>query len=241
MMSARIAKGSTTTDLYVIDTMHAADIRLFAGGEWVNDCRTRCPECGVFTQDSEPPTIEIELRHIGRRGFTEHLWASHGLPIFRQDLVARWTESHLTGVSTKRVCLLRGHPTVLPTGTPTYFRVVPTSEVHLVTPAPSGCECSTCGFLEYAFPKLGSHLELGIAVDPRSWDGSDLFGLRQYPFLFCTRRLAEMTLRAGYGQHVAFVRMSDYLRWDEYNVTRWSPQDYRRHVETFLIRDATAL
>ena len=101
--------------------------------------------------------------------------------------------------------------------------------------------CPTCGFIRYAFPTIGTHLPNGLKIDPTSWDGSDFFGLVHYRFVFCTRRVAEITLRAGYNRHISFVHAENYSRWEEMDVNKWTPKSYHDHLESFLIRRAEDL
>lgn len=223
---------------YILDTTMTCDHKLYAGGQWVNDTRQRCPACGMFLESSEPPVIEVALNHLGRHGFTEHLWNSHSLPIFRQDLVELWQKSRLTGFTTKPVRIVGWYERPrkpLPEDIPTYYRIVATSKVRLSQPKAETDECSLCGFVQYAFPNSGRLLN-GMSIDPFTWDGSDLFDLPGYVFLFCSWRLAEVTLSGGFNRHIAFVRISDWEAWDEFDVKRWTPKKYDEHLEQFLKR-----
>lgn len=224
---------------YVLDTIQAADLRLFAGGQWKNDTRERCPQCGAFRDDTEPAEIHIALNHLGRRGFAEFLWNSHGLPILRQDLVDQWRDARLSGFELKPVRIVGWNDAPrkpLPAGVPPYWRLVTTSKVRLSEPPPLDGACSSCGFVRYAFPRVGSYLPHGIRVDLQSWDGADFCGLRGYEFVFCTRRAAQVTLAAGYSRHIAFVREGDWSRWEEFDIRRWTPRAYSEYIESFLIR-----
>jgi hypothetical protein len=224
---------------YVLDTIDACGLRLCAGGQCVNVRRQRCLVCGVPTETSEPPEIEIKLNHLGRHGFAEHLWNSHSLPIFRQDLIERWQGAALTGFELKPVRIVGWYEKPrkpLPGNIPTYYRLVTTSKVRLVEPPPLGDPCPKCGSIQYAFPKLGTHLPNGVSIDPASWDGSDFFGLAHYVFIFCTRRAATVTLEAGYNKHIAFVRAEDWSRWEEFDFREWTPEAHWQHVQSFLIR-----
>lgn len=231
--------------LYVFETTSASDSRLYAGGQWVNDKQQRCSSCGFFIHSSEQSEIEIALNHLGRHGFAEYLWNSHSLPIFREDLVELWQSQCLTGFQLKPVRIVGwyGSPSKpLPQVIPRYFWLTPTSQVCLIDPAPLGGPCMTCGSLKYGFPRLGNHLLRGLVIDPQSWDGADFFGLRNYVFLFCTRRVAEITLGAGYSRHIAFVRATDYQRWEDFNTAKWrTSKAYAEYIENFLIRRAEAL
>jgi len=230
----------TSPQFYVLDTIQACDSRLYAGGQWVNDTRTRCPTCGVFSRATEPDEIEIGLDHLGRHGFAEYLWNSHTLPIFRRDLIDLWRGQGFTGFALKPVRIVgwsRRSRKPLPADIPDYYRVVVTSRIRLLEPPPAGVPCPSCGFVKYSFPKIGNHLPQGIAIDVESWDGSDLFGPAQYVFVFCTRRVADATLQAGYNRHIVFVRTGDYSRWEDFDIRQgWTPEKHQRHVESFLIR-----
>lgn len=229
---------------YVLDDIDASDYRSHAGGQWMNDTRERCLSCSVFSEASEPREIEIALNHLGRCGFTEHLWNSHSLPIFRQDLIELWRSRGLTGFGVKPVRIVGWYNKPrkpLPEDIPTYYRLTTTSKARLSTPAPLGGPCPNCDFVKYAFAEVGTHLPNGLAVDPTSWDGADFFGLAQYEFVFCTWRAAEITLEARYNRHIAFVRVEDYGRWEEVDVRKWTPRAYHEHIESFLIRRAQDL
>jgi hypothetical protein len=226
-----------TEQFYVLDHTHAADWQLYAGGQWVNTTTQHCPVCGVLTESSEPPEIEIALNHLGRRGFTENLWNFR--PIFRQDLVVLWRSAGLTGFGVKPVRIVGWYDKPqkpLPDNIPTYHWLTTVSKARLSEPPPSSGPCPVCGFIEYAFPKLGTHLPNGLRVDLASWDGADFFGLVHYSFVFCTRRAAEITLRAGYNRHLAFVRVENWSRWEEFSLKKWTPKAYYEHVESYLIR-----
>jgi len=68
--------------LYMWDTGWA-DTRFYAGGQWINFNLDDCGLCRVPTEEGEPPEIQIALNRVGRQGFTESLWNSGGIPIFR--------------------------------------------------------------------------------------------------------------------------------------------------------------
>jgi len=211
--------------------------RLYAGGQCMNCTRQRCSACGVLTETSEPAEIEIALNHLGRQGFTEHLWGLY--PMFREDLMELWRSAGLTGFQVKPIRIVGWYDSPRkprPTKIPTYYRLITTSRVQLVEPKVIKGPCPTCGFIEYKFPKTGTHLRNGLRADPSSWDGSDFFGLLHYDFIFCTRRVAEVTLEAGYNRHIAFVRLEDWERWEEFDVKKWTPKAYQEHIESFLIR-----
>lgn len=194
----------------------------------------------MFSDATEPEEIEIGLDHLGRHGFAEYLWNSYTLPIFRRDLIDLWRGQGFTGFDLKPVRIVRwSRPSrkPFPAEIPTYHRMVLTSRVRLLEPPPTGAPCPTCDFVEYGFPKLGNYLPHGIEIDAESWDGSDFFSLVRYVWVFCTRRVAEATLQAGYNRHIVFMRTEDYCRWEEFDMRKgWTPEKHREHVESFLIR-----
>lgn len=226
-----------TQEFYVLHT--PVDTQLYAGGQWINDTRERCPISNNFTEASEPSTIEIALNHVGQRGFTEHLWNSHSLPIFRQDLVNVWQKTGLSGLTIKPVIIVgwyRKPGKSAPKGMPSYYRLVTANKVNLRTPTALGDPCPLCGFVSYSFPKVGTHLPSGLKINMESWNGSDFFGLANYTFIFCTRHAAEVTLRAGYNTHIAFVRTENWQRWEEFDIRKWTPRAYHEYLESFFVR-----
>ncbi len=229
--------------LYILNNISGSNRSLFAGGQWVNDSTQRCPSCGAFDVRSEPSEIQIALNHVGRQGFVEYLWNSHSLPIFRQDLIDLWQERGLTGFGLKPVRIVGWYDQPrrsLPANIPSYHRVVATSFVRLIEPAPV-TSCHACGFVSYGFPKVGTHLSSGLRIDPESWNGTDLSGLMGYVFLFCTRRTAAVTLDAGFSKHISFVRTQDWGTWEQLDVRKWTPEAYRQYREGFLIRRSSDL
>ena len=227
------------SEFYKLDTVLASNYRLFAGGQWINDSRRPCYGCGVLDEVTEPSTIEIALNHLGRRGFVEQLWNSHSLHILRQDLINVWVSNGLTGFEVKPVAIVGwfGKPSRdLPKHIPSYARLVTRSKVRLVDPPPRSVTCPECGFTEYAFPKIGVHLPNGIRLDETSWDGADIFGVRNYEFVFFSRRAAELTLRSGFSQTISFVRLENWGRWQEFDIRKWDVKGYRKYLGRFLIR-----
>jgi hypothetical protein len=166
------------------------------------------------------------------------------LPIFRHDLIELWRRKGLGGLEIKPVRIggwYNNPRKSLPEGFPTYARLVTTSKVRLSEPPPLTDPCPVCGFVKYAFPKIGNQLPNGVQVDPASWDGSDFCGLVNYVFVFCTRRVAEVTLDAGYNLHTAFVRAENWGRWEEFDVRKWTSKAWLEYQESFLIRHAEDL
>ena len=215
------------------------DSKRYAGGQYINDPAKRCPICNTFVNSSAPavPEAIIALDHLGQLGFTESLWAS--IPIFRQDIFDIWEQLHLTGYITRKVHLIdrrRDRTKPLPKDIPAYAQLIPTSYVRLAEPPPIREACPSCGFTEYAFPRVGTHLDNGMRIEPSTWDGSDIFGMTGYGFVFCTRRVAEAMLKARFNQRIVFIKVENWCRWEEYSFDRWTISDYHKHVESFLIR-----
>jgi hypothetical protein len=230
---------SSMLEFYMLDIVLTSDYRLFAGGQWINDTRKPCNSCGVLDEVLEPSNIEIALNHTGRRGFVEHLWNSHSLHIFRQDLINVWVNNGLAGFEVKPVSIVGwfGKSTrELPQPIPSYARLVTRSKVRLLEPPPRSATCPECGFTEYAFPKIGVHLPNGIRLDDTSWDGSDIFGVKNYEFVFFSRRAADLTLRSGLSQAISFVRLENWGRWQEFDIHKWNGKEYKKYLSGFLIR-----
>jgi hypothetical protein len=231
-------------NFYRLDTILASNLNTFAGGQWVNDTRSRCENCGLFDRSTEPNVIEIELNYLGKNGFADFLWNSHGLPLFRDDLLQIWQDAGLTGFQTKPVSIVGwyGHPDKsLPENLPRYYRVFTVNHVRLSEPPPKGKPCKSCGSIKYAFPESGVHFAKGMAVDASTWKGADVFGVLGYEFLLCTHRAAEITLNAGYNKRIAFVKLDDWGRWDEFDIKKWTSATYRKYLERFLIRKPNEL
>lgn len=229
------------TQFYLLNTYLGMDSKRYAGGQYINDPADRCPICNTFADPSDPavPEAIIALDHLGRLGFTESLWSF--IPIFRQDVFDMWEQLHLTGYITRKVHLIdkrRHHTKPLPKDIPSYAQLIPTSHVRLAEPPPVGDACPRCGFTEYAFPKLRMHLDHGIRIEPSTWDGADIFRVNGYGYIFCTRRVAEATLKAGFNQRVVFIKVENWSRWDD---SKWTMADYDRYVESFLIRKVEEL
>lgn len=232
-------------EFYVVAGMSlAADIRLYAGGQAVNVNLVKCEHCG----DSHwhvPDIVEVELDHLGKRGFVESLWNSGLLRIFREDLFELWERRGLSGLDRRPVKIAswsRKPNKPLPPSIPNYYVLTPKNRVRLNRPNLTGPICPVCGIGHYAFPRLGSHLVSGIEVDRTSWDGSDFFGPAGYSFFFCSRRAAELTLASGFNRHIVFIKPEDYHRWEDFDVRKgWTAKAHKQHVESFLIRDAKEL
>lgn len=225
---------------YVIDTVHAADKRLFAGGQVLNDTFGKCATCGRRRPTKQGDFL-VGLEHLGRRGFVEHLWNSDGLPIFREDLFALWESHGLSGYDRWPVTISRS---LLKTGcgspisAPNYDVLVAAATVAFTIPPRREPPCVECGAATYDFPPVGSHLPHGIQIEESSWDGSDFFGVAGYNLLFCSRRVAEVTLMSAPVRHIAFIRHENYRRWEEFDIRKgWTAKAYEKHVESFLVRD----
>lgn len=227
------------TDFFVVDTIIALDHKLFAGGQYTNDQSVRCPNCGRFVRSESNSFVDIQLNYIGKFGFTEYLWNSHTLPLFRKDLVELWQESNLSGFKIKPVQITGWYKKpkkLLPSEIPEYFELIPINYVKLISPEPLQPPCPLCGFVPYAFPKIGNQLLNSIQIDKKSWEGSDFFSVNGYNFLFCTRNVVEVTLMAGYSKAIAFVNVLDWWRWEDFDIHKWSPKSYQAYLEKFLIR-----
>lgn len=223
--------------VYILDTNLGSNIRLYAGGQDMIYPIIRCPVCSSRIDDEGPSETHIALDHIGRQGFIELLWS--GVPIFRADLVALWKSAGLTGFAVKKVKIVMWHNRPrkpLPENIPEYLHLVTASKVKLLEPPPIGGPCPQCGFVKYAFPRTGNYLENGIRIDPSSWDGSDFFSLAGYGFVFCTRRVAEITLNAGFNKRIVFIKVESYHRWEDFDYTKWNPKTHDEYLEQFLIR-----
>lgn len=226
-------------ETYILDTIHASDHRLSAGGQWVNDERVSCPVCHMWTDSSEPSEIHIAINHLGRQGFTGFLWNSHTLPLFREDLVKVWRSEGFTGFTTKPVRIVGWYKKPnkpLPENIPTYYRIVVTSRVKMLYPRYTGV-CSDCGRYQHDFgiPHTVLQYPESMRIDESSWDGSDIFGVHASDIL-CTDRVARAMLDAGYNKEIVFVRLENYRRWESFDVRRWEAEAYSKYVESFLIR-----
>ena len=223
---------------YILNIYLGSNIRLYAGGQDMIHPIIRCPACNSRIDDEGPSETHIALDHIGRQGFTEHLWS--GVPIFRADLVALWRSAGLTGFAVKKVKIVTWHNRPrrpVPENIPEYLHLVTTSKVRLLEPPPIESPCPQCGFVKYAFPRTTDiHLDHGIRIDLSSWDGSDFFSTAGYGFVFCTRRVAEVTLNAGFNKRIVFIKVDDYDRWEEFDYDKWTLIAYHEYREQFLIR-----
>ncbi len=227
-------------DLYVFNMNYAAYHKYYAGGQAINS-GGRCQSCNVLKNPENP--VEISLNHLGIRGFVEYLWNSHGLKIFRQDLVELWKGNDFSGYEVDSIKIVGWYEKPkkeLPEQIPSYFRLTPTSWVRLLEPESLTSPCPVCGFVNYDFPN-SDPLPNGIQVDLATWDGSDFFGMKGYVHLFCTRPVVEATLEAGYSKHIAFNRLKDYASWENYHHERWTFEDHEEYLESFLIRSVDDL
>lgn len=228
------------TEFYKLDTTFKYYTQSYAGGQITNLQYEVCSTCKTELRISNKE-LEVQLNYVGRAGFTEFLWTSHNLPIFRSDLVALWQEIIPGQFDTKPVRITGWYEKpsrILPTNIPTYLLVMPKSEVRLQIPKPVGDPCSTCGFVLYNFPRSNTPLPDGIEVDPSTTRGMDIVKVIGYNYLLCTRKLAEVTLRKGFNRRIVFVKQQDYLRWEQFNLRKdWTIQNYKKYESQFLIRD----
>lgn len=225
---------------YVVTGMSlAADTRLYAGGQAVNVDLAQCEHCGRKYWHV-PDVVEVQLDHLGKRGFVEYLWNSNLQPIFREDLFELWERHGLTGLGRKPVTIAAwyGKPNKpLPPSIPKYHVLTPQSTVRLNRPSLKRATCPVCGIGDYDFP-LFKPLASGIEIDEASWDGSDFFGLAGYRHLYCSRRAAEVTLASGLNRHFVFIKPEDYLRWEDFDIRKgWTAKAHDQYVEGFLIRN----
>lgn len=228
---------------YVLDTVYASDIRLFAGGQVISGTETRCSVCNSMLPLENKEPIRVALSHLGKQGFAEYLWNSHSLPIFRADLVDLWLEAGLSGFITKPVQITgwfeaRNRP--IPETIPIYYYLITTSYIKLVEPPPEGEICNKCGFTKYRFPKIGNRLPYGLSINHNTWDGTDFFGLVGYTWIFCSCRVLEVTLPKRY-KHIAFIHTSNWNKWEPFDIEKWTPKAYDEYVENFLIRRTSDL
>ena len=93
--------------------------------------------------------------------------------------------------------------------------------------------CSVCGYTQYDFDR-----KTGLYVDVSTWDGSSIFGIYGSKRLLCIREVAEVTLRAGFGKSIPFVRAEEYGTWGDYDVRNWGDDlnGYRKMREQYIIR-----
>lgn len=223
---------------FVLDTVYASDIRYFAGGQVMFEDEKRCPQCNSILPNMNE-TIKIALNHIGKQGFAEFLWNSHSYPIFRDDLIDEWFSSGLTGFTTKPVEIIgwfEKSKKPLPENIPSYKQIITTSNVELIEPEPIGKKCSRCGFIKYAFPKLGNHLPEGLRIKIDTWNGNDLFGLQGYQYTFCSSRVLEVTLQKKY-KHISFINTANWNKWKSYDARIWTPDTHKAYVDEYLIRN----
>lgn len=206
----------------------------YAGGQWVNwptDQSAFCPHCNMPKLAAQPAEYHIELNYVGRKGFIEVLWNSHGLPIFRSDVIDLWQSKGFTGFDVRPVKIVgwRGKKQPLPKNIPKYYRLLVTGRAMLRLP-PTQSICPVCGFRKYDFDR-----RVGIHVDEPSWDGSDIFTLQGYEFVLCTKQVAEVTLQAGY-RNIAFVRAEQWDTWEQFDIAKWDIKEWRKMFDAYFIR-----
>jgi len=223
---------------YVMELIYNRNHNTIAGGIWVNppSYDNKCPVCGKAVLEW-PDEIEIELERVGRAGFVEVLY-NGPLAIFRQDVIDLWQSSGFTGFTTRPVRITgwrkgKGREKrPFPSEIPQYRQLVMTSEVALKQP-PLLYRCPACGYTQYDFDQ-----KTGLYVDISTWDGSDIFGIGRPAIPLCTREVAEVTLRAGFGKSIPFVRAEKWDTWEDYNVQNWGDDldGYRKMREQYIIR-----
>jgi hypothetical protein len=207
-----------------------------AGGIWVNppSYDNECPVCGKPVLEW-PDEIEIELKRVGGAGFVEVLPAGP-LAIFRQDVIDLWRSAGFTGFTTRPVRILgfvKGkRRRALPAEIPQYQQLVPISKVALKK-RPLVIRCPACGYTEY-----DSRQKTGLHVDVSTWDGSSIFGTDGTAHILCVREVAEVTLQAGLGKSIPFVRAEEWNTWEDYNVRNWGDDidRYWKMREQYIIR-----
>jgi len=223
---------------YVMELIYNRNHNTIAGGIWVNppSYDNKCPVCGKAVLEW-PDEIEIELERVGRAGFVEVLY-NGPLAIFRQDVIDLWQSSGFTGFTTRSVRITgwrkgKGREKrPFPAEIPQYRQLVVTSKVALKQP-PLLYRCPACGHKKYDFDR-----KTGLHVDVSTWDGSSIFGTDGSTHILCVREVAEVTLRAGLGKSIPFVRADMYGTWENYNAQKWkhSVGAYNRMLEQYIIR-----
>jgi hypothetical protein len=229
---------------YVLDIINNQNHRLFAGGQYINDIH-RCPSCGTFLDiNGKQKRNEIEIDHLGKLGFSVYLWNSYSLPLFRTDLIEAWQASDITGYITEAVEIIGWHgkhQKPLPSNIPEYRRIMPTSLVELIEPIRTTKSCPACGFVHYGFPEVGTYLPRGIHINMVSWNGSDINKLIGYNYIFCTKKVAQVTLASGFGRYIGFVKVENWGKWEEYDIKKWNPSEYQSYLNSFVIRNIEEL
>jgi hypothetical protein len=224
---------------YVLDTVFASNTRFFAGGQVIEGSEEICPDCKSVLPLQPGRKVRITLDHIGRQGFVEYLWNSHSLPIFRSDVIRFWQDVGLSGFLTRPVEIIAwstANKRNFPERIPDYYCIIPTSHVRLIEPHPQEEEkCDYCGFIKYAFPRVGIYLPNGLHFDLNTLNSNDFFGLIGYKYVFCSERVLEFTLPRKY-KHIAFVPISKWCSWEPFDIKKWTPEDYYEYIESFLIR-----
>jgi hypothetical protein len=221
---------------YVMDLVHNRDEFTIAGGIWANppSYDNKCSICGKPVLEW-PDEIEIELERVGRAGFVEVL-AVWPVDIFRQDVINLWRSAGFSGFTTRPVRIVgfvkRKPKRALPAEIPQYWQLVVTSKVALKK-RPLVIRCPACGYTQY-----DSSQKIGLHVDVSTWDGSDIFGADGTAHILCVREVAEVTLRAGLGKSIPFVRAEESGTWEDYNVRNWGDDvdGYRKMREQYIIR-----
>lgn len=65
-----------------------------------------------------------------------------------------------------------------------------------------------------------------------------IFGTDGSAHVLCVREVAEVTLRAGLGKPIPFVRAEERGTWEDYDVRKWGDDldGYRKMREGYIIR-----
>ncbi len=223
---------------YILWSTVVDETHLMASGRVTDWSGHPCPACNRFIEEQHDAYHAV-IDHLGRRGFVDVLHVADIWLVLRQDLVDLWRAHGLTGFSATPVHVTgwsKRTKKPFPTEVPEYYWVQATSFVRLLEPPLAESPCPVCHRAEYAFPKDLAPLPHGTAIDEASWDGSDFFGVFGYSLLICTREVAELTLRAGYNKHLAFMRLEEFATREIYDSARWTHEEYANYYESFYKR-----
>lgn len=215
------------------------NIKYFAGGQCMKtEPPQTCPNCKLNrTRDWNSSHVDLELSYLGR-GFEAYLWNSHGLYLLREDVIESWKSAGISGYKLGEVFIsgwYENQQRPLPKNIPDYKSVIPTSSVRLSQPPPTGEPCPVCGLQSNAFPKVTTKLTAGIKMLMENWNGNDIVSAGRTGFILCTEKVVLSTLKAGFGNHIGFVRSEKFLTWDEFDIHKRSPQEYEKYKQGFII------